>query len=345
MKKTRKKQIEQIQEKLVALMEKEGANWSKMWVQTMAPFNIKSKKAYRGMNNFWLACCQIDWDRNAEIEKGLEEGTLDLDEDGNILESQGEYENTSPVWGTFKQWNELGHKIKKGSKAQKVVFASKLEKKMSWLTEKQKANVKAGGNMPTYFAWKEFSVFNAVQIEGFDSEKIEKLCGNSKFTKELDTEKVESLRTFIKNTGATILYNETNPFASVDGAYFSPSKDYIGMPLQSKFNDDIGFFGTLLHELVHWTGHKDRLDRDVQHGSSKEDYAKEELVAEIGSAILCQLLGIETTIRANHAQYLNGWIKSIKEDSKVMVQAFSKATKAVDYLYSFQEEMKEEDAA
>ena len=72
MKKARKKQIEVIQEKLVALMEKEGASWSAMWVKTMAPFNIKSKKAYRGMNNFWLANCQIDWDRIAEEEEGLE---------------------------------------------------------------------------------------------------------------------------------------------------------------------------------------------------------------------------------------------------------------------------------
>ena len=130
-----------------------------------------------------------------------------------------------------------------------------------------------------------------------------------------------------------------------DGAYYTPSSDIISIPIMDKFDDDVSYYGTLLHELIHWTGAEDRLDRDIKNSFGSEDYAKEELVAEIGAAILCQLLGIETTIRANHAQYLNGWIKSIKEDSKVMVQAFTKATKAVDYLYSFQEEMEEEDAA
>ena len=336
MKKTRKKQIEQIQEKLIALMEKEGTGWTRQWVQTLAPWNIKSKKAYRGMNNFFLSLTKPEFDS---------ESYQITDPDGNVIEECGDYVDDSPVWGTFKQWNELGYRIKKGSKASRVVFSAVLDKKISWLDDREKAAVKAGGKIPTYFTWKEFNVFNAVQVEGIDSDTISEWCGNSKHTKELSKEKLENIRKFVANTKAHIIHNEHNMMGASDGAYYTPSSDIISIPIMDKFDDDVSYYGTLLHELIHWTGAEDRLDRDIKNSFGSEDYAKEELVAEIGAAILCQLLGIETTIRANHAQYLNGWIKYIKEDSKVMVQAFTKATKAVDYLYSFQEEMEEEDAA
>ena len=86
----------------------------------------------------------------------------------------------------------------------------------------------------------------------------------------------------------------------------------------------------MFHELTHWTGAKHRLDRNL--ADKDLDRAFEELIAEIGSALLCAHFGICATPREDHAQYLNHWISAIEDDSKVMFKAFSKAQKAVDYL-------------
>jgi len=113
------------------------------------------------------------------------------------------------------------------------------------------------------------------------------------------------------------------------------------MPSLEMFDTDVDYFSTLLHELTHWTGHKDRCDRDQANKFGTEEYAKEELVAEVGSAFLCRILGIEKTVREDHAKYLNNWIKIIQDDSKAMVKAFSQAQKSIDFLEKLQLEKQE----
>ena len=127
--------------------------------------------------------------------------------------------------------------------------------------------------------------------------------------------------------------------------FYSPAEDYIGMPDIKAFNSDVAYYSTLLHELTHWTGSDKRMKRDMSGGMNSESYAKEELVAEIGSAFLSNSLNIEKTVREDHAQYLNNWISVIQNDEKAMITAFSQAQKAVDFLYKLQEKQEDKQAA
>ena len=288
--------FEKIQTKILELMETEGSDWTKSWIGKGAPINHVTKKAYRGMNYFWLSC-----------------------QDYNSNE-----------WGTFKQWSEKDYKIKKGSKATQVVFASVKPKKESWLTDGELANYRSTGQLPTYFMWRTYYVFNAEQIEDFVTEKVD-----HKHETELSSEQLKLIESYISNTKAII-------DDSRDSAFYSPIQDTIGMPKKENFITDVTYYSTLLHELTHWTGHKSRCERELTGMHNKEEYAKEELVAEIGSAFMCQILNVEKTVRKDHAQYLNSWIKAIKDDSKAMITAFSQAQKAVDYLENLQLNLKKE---
>jgi len=134
---------------------------------------------------------------------------------------------------------------------------------------------------------------------------------------------------FIDNCQAVIKFGG-------DRAFYSPGHDHIQMPDMDRFEDSYGYYSTMLHELVHWTMKEGRSDRP--NSSSQSEYAFEELVAETGSALLCVMLGIESEPRPDHAKYLNSWIKSIKDNPKVIQQAFSQSQKAIDYLYSLQDQ-------
>ena len=118
-------------------------------------------------------------------------------------------------------------------------------------------------------------------------------------------------------------------------AYYSPEADKVVLPIKQQFTSEAGYYGTAFHELTHSTGHKSRLDRIVAGSFSfgDETYSKEELVAEIGSASILNMLGIETdsSIR-NNAAYIQSWIKALRNDKKLIVSAASKAGKAVEMI-------------
>lgn len=235
----------------------------------------------------------------------------------------------SHEWATFKQWSEKDYQIKKGSKASRVVFCEVKEKKKEWLKDSELAQYQATGKLPKYFLWKNYAVFNGDQIENF----VSTVPVNTHSTKLTDNKK-KDVEFFIANTEAVIDHGQNS-------AFYSPLTDHIGMPSLEMFDTDVDYFSTLLHELTHWTGHKDRCDRDQANKFGTEEYAKEELVAEVGSAFLCRILGIEKTVREDHAKYLNNWIKIIQDDSKAMVKAFSQAQKSIDFLEKLQLEKRE----
>ena len=231
-------------------------------------------------------------------------------------------------WATFKQWSSKGYKIKKGSKATPIIFCESKQKKEKWLSDRELKNYRKSGILPYYWLWKTYMVFNGDQIEDYIS-----TSQNQNFEEKLTISKVKDVSIFIDNTSVNII-------PSNNSAYYSSIVDEIGMPSIKSFNTDIDYFSTLLHELTHWTGHKARCDRDQSGTFGSANYAKEELIAEIGSAFLCQILGISKRIRKDHAQYLNHWISLIEEDSKIMITAFSKAQKAVDFVQNLQDNKK-----
>lgn len=160
---------------------------------------------------------------------------------------------------------------------------------------------------------------------------------NSEQTEGLTLPEIEETREVTENNSAeAIIAGMTNaPSIAYDGgnrAYYSPAEDGIHLPPRDAFQSDDEFYSTLFHELAHSTGHESRLSRhDGNHRFGSHNYGREELVAEMSSAMLCGTAGIEATID-NSAAYLQSWIKAIKEDTKAIVWAASRAEAAANYI-------------
>jgi antirestriction protein ArdC len=107
------------------------------------------------------------------------------------------------------------------------------------------------------------------------------------------------------------------------------------MPSRSAFDSAEKYYSTLFHELTHSTGHPSRVGREgiMEHNPfGSEDYSKEELVAEMGAAMLCGVAGVESRTLDNSASYLQSWINRLRSDSRLIVSAASQAQKAADYI-------------
>ena len=117
-----------------------------------------------------------------------------------------------------------------------------------------------------------------------------------------------------------------------------PSKDAIMIPEREAFSDGAAYYATLFHELTHWTGADKRLDRKQGGKFGSNDYAFEELVAEIGAAFLCSDMGISNDEpRDDHAQYLKSWLEILKGSDRHIFSAASQASKATQYLHELAE--------
>ena len=110
------------------------------------------------------------------------------------------------------------------------------------------------------------------------------------------------------------------------------------MPNLDRFHDSDSFYAVLLHELVHFTMRDGRCPRKFRssiHGSA--NYAREELIAELGAAFLCADLQISLTPRADHAEYIACWLEVLRNDKRAIFQAAATAQKAIDFLHNLQE--------
>lgn len=121
-------------------------------------------------------------------------------------------------------------------------------------------------------------------------------------------------------------------------AFFDLTFDYIQMPRPGTFKSADAYASTLAHESCHWTGHRTRLDRTFGKKFGDKAYAMEELVAELGSAMICGDLGLPTELHDSHANYLAGWLRVLKADKTAIFLAASKAEQAFSYLRSFSAE-------
>jgi len=222
----------------------------------------------------------------------------------------------SPTWMTFKQASDYGGHVRKGQKSSLVVYADKIVK-----TEE---NATTGEDMEKVIPFlKGYSVFNAEQIEGLPEKFL--------FQPEPKPEggsirRVATVETFVQQTGAVIRHGG-------DRAYYAMHTDHVQMPPIEAFTDAESYYATITHELTHWTKHPTRLDRSFGRKVwGDEGYAKEELVAELGSAFLCADLGITPETRADHAAYIDNWLQALKNDRKLIFTAASHASKAVEFL-------------
>ena len=215
---------------------------------------------------------------------------------------------TSARWLTFKQAKDLGASVRKGEKSATVVKFGTIEK------------VDENGEEKVIPYAKAYRVFNADQIEGLP----EAYYVEPEPARDLGTEADPALDAFFAKTGANI--ETTNE----PRAFYNIPDDRIHMPPIATFHEAGGYYGTLAHELTHWTGAANRLDR-FERFADRKAYAFEELVAEIGNCLLCATLGL-TPDFAQSGAYIEGWMRAMKEDTRAIFRAASEAQKATDFI-------------
>ncbi len=267
------------------------------------PKNAVTKKAYRGINIFLLLLCDI-------------------------------FPNARPIaeYATFNQISKRGGKIKKGSKATPVEFVSfqyinieskeKISKENFYiLSEVEKLQYKL------LVSKKYFNVFNVCDIENlkdinFDIEIIEE-------EEDFEFEEILSAEQLIHN----LIDNKKLDFRldNVNSAFYHPSHDFICLPKKHFFINENKYYSTFFHELVHWTGHKNRLNREMSQ--IKVKYSFEELVAELGCILLCFEFGICDEF-INSVRYLKGWLLVQKKEERedILRNAFTLSKKALRYI-------------
>ena len=216
----------------------------------------------------------------------------------------------SEYWATFKQIRKAGGNVKKGSKGTPVVYTNWIE-----------VNDEKNGEKKKIPFLKYYTVFNLEQTKGIEIPKTEAST----------IDKLEKCETIWKEM-------PSKPSVKDDGgnrAYYRPITDSIHLPKWNKFQTAEEYYSTLYHELVHSTGHSSRLDREgitEQNGFGSENYSKEELIAEIGSAFMCGITGIEKKTLNNSTAYIQSWLHKLRDDKRLIVVAAAQAQKAVDYI-------------
>lgn len=218
----------------------------------------------------------------------------------------------SQSWLTFRQAREAGGCVTKGERGQTVVYADR------FVPEAEKARAaREGGDAKTVPFLKRFTVFNVAQCEGLRPGLA------------LDPAPLPE-REIVPVAEEVIAASGVDFRIGGDKAFYVPSADFVQVPPQPAFFDQVNYYRTCLHELTHATGHAKRLGRDLSAAFGSRGYAREELVAELGSAFLCAALGIVPTVR--HADYLGSWLAVLREDNRAIFRAASQASKAADWL-------------
>lgn len=297
------KVYERINQIVIEGLEKKGLQWFKPWRnkngEMIRPINNFSGKPYNGMNIFTLSA----------------------------IASHFGYEHNE--WLTFKQCKEKGGQIRKGEKSSPVFFYSvrwwsaKLNK--SWAKLEEAVNAGAT-DAKKVFNIRMYLVWNIAQCDGIEPRIV------------IEPATDENAIVFTPDEQAEAYIDGYNKRPEIrlggDRAYYSPPKDYVQMPEKETFFDSDSYYKTLFHELVHSTGHESRLNRKFGDAFGREEYAKEELIAEIGSMYLTNMAGLQPKDSdANSQAYLKGWIKKIKGDNgKLAANAMQAAAKAVDHI-------------
>ena len=224
-----------------------------------------------------------------------------------ILGKPGEYV-------TFKQCQAEGGKIRKGSKAQMVIF-------WKWIETPDEENP---GEIKKIPILRYFSVFHLSDCEGLTAKHVFPLPDAI----EPDQKAEAVIADYLQRSGVRLNQQEG------DRAFYSPTSDSVTIPALRQFADVAEFYSTCFHELTHSTGHESRLDRlsKTAHFGS-EDYSKEELIAEIGAAALVNHVGLETSNSfRNSTAYIQSWLKALQNDKRLIVGAAGKAEKAVSLI-------------
>jgi len=223
--------------------------------------------------------------------------------------------------GEYLTWNQICDEqkknravhLKKGSKASIVVFF-KFDRKV----EKNEKGEDEERRVPIL---RYYNVYNVKDVEGLEPHHQAKTFATDPIE---EAERIAS--TYVQREGIRL---------RTDGedAHYSPLLDEVVVPNIKRFQVQGEYYSTLFHEMVHSTGHSKRLNRlNATAFFGSKDYSKEELVAEMGAAMLCGEVGIVDVTADNSAAYLQNWLTAISSDPSMLVSAAGKAQKAVDYI-------------
>jgi antirestriction protein ArdC len=229
-----------------------------------------------------------------------------------VLWSQAQTKGyASALWGTYQQWQSLGGQVRKGEHGSPVVYWGTYETKDTAADEPDERNGR-------HLFCKGYTVFNLGQVDGVKLPKrLEpKLSRN---------ERIERAESFYAGVGVEVRDGGNR-------AFYRPDTDAVYMPDFQQFPDATQYYSVLAHESTHWTSHASRCDRQLGKRFGDAAYAMEELVAELGSAYTMAALELELTPRADHAAYIDSWLRILKADKRAIFTAASQAQKAVDWL-------------
>lgn len=216
---------------------------------------------------------------------------------------------STPWFVSPKQCKERGGHIRPKEKANIAVFFKMLPSR----------DIDAKTGQPkTFPLLRYYSVFNVTQCEGLSYPQPE--------TNPNPVPPIERCETIWTN------WADRPAVSTGNKACYGLMSDSITMPDRQQFINPEAYYATLFHEGVHATGHKSRLARDMDGSFGSGSYAREELVAEIGAAMICGTAGIETKTIDNSAAYIASWLTRLQNDDKLVVQAAGKAQAAADYI-------------
>ncbi|MEQ5117372.1 ArdC family protein [Morganella morganii] len=220
-----------------------------------------------------------------------------------LWSSAAELGYTDPRWLTYKQAAEQGGQVRKGEHGTTIIYYKMLEKENE------------AGETEHIPMLKTFTVFNVQQIDNLAVEYAALPAASF--------EPIEKAEALTVRSGAKITEKGIQ-------AFYRPSTDEIYLPERFRFNNSADFYATQLHELIHWTGAKSRLNREKGGKYGSDKYAFEELIAELGCAFLMADLGITGDVQ--HESYISSWLKALNDDKRFIFKAASAASKAHRYL-------------
>ena len=224
------------------------------------------------------------------------------------------------AWMTYKQAQDVGAQVRKGEKGSMIVFFK------PWAVKDKNDPDSVSRMVPVL---RSFTVFHTSQIDNLPAKYLPVAPVPMTEPERIAAAEKMMAQAIVNHGG--------------DRAYYRPATDSIQLPNAAQFRDMADYYGTALHELTHWTGAKNRCDREYGKRFGDTAYAREELVAEMGAAFLCAQAGIEGKLQ--HAEYIGNWIKVLKNDKRAVVVAAGAAQKAADFVLGVKFENRETVAA
>ena len=237
-----------------------------------------------------------------------------------------------PRWMTYNQAQDLGGQVRKGEKGVQILVPYKnVRKEKDSTTGEEKV---AG----SYITFGVKTVFNVEQIDGLNLPTVEAEAGEPKTPLEAQDFILDRYKKSMEAKGLktpAVSYTYVGAYGSHSSSpNWNPASDVITLPTKEQFNSPEDMFDTIAHELAHSTGHKDRLDRTEltkDYGTDNAARGKEELIAEISSAILASMFGVNSDFD-NTAAYVKSWLQALQDNPEMVMSASSEAQKVVDYL-------------